>query len=425
MTSNVRTVFVYLQLPGSLEVVTCGRISWQRLRGGQAVSDFVYGKTYRERRDAVPIDPFNLPVDREPKRSVRYGGLFGAIRDAAPDAWGRRVIERALGEVDLDEPDFLLQSPEDRAGALSFGLGPRPPPPVRTFNRTLDLGTVLEAVRQIEDDLPAPLEVVLKAGTSMGGARPKAVVRDGARLWLAKFPARRDRWNNARVEHAMLTLAHECGLRTPVHRVESIGSDDVLLIERFDRGVPSEPLGESLREEPTRYLRHRMVSALTVLGCDEEDHAGWSYLQLATELRRWVGSPTRDCVELFRRMAFNALVSNTDDHPRNHALIAPSTDWHLSPVYDVTPSPSHSHERDLAMRVGRWNRRATRANLLSQCGYFLLSEEDAGRIVDDMKAVVEARWRAHLSAAGVSRPDTDRVAPAFVPPGFEHAPPRA
>jgi serine/threonine-protein kinase HipA len=409
MTSKPREIFVYIQLPGSLESVTCGRLTWQRLRTGEPVGDFVYGQSYRRLRGAVPIDPINLPIDSGQRRSVLHGGLFGVLRDASPDAWGRRVIERSLSRTDLDEPDYLLNSPEDRAGALSFGLGAVPPPPLRDFNRTLELGALLDAARRIEDDLPA----------SMGGARPKAVVRDDERLWLAKFPSRGDRWNNARVEHAMLTLARECGVRSPAHRLERIGEDDVLLVERFDR---THARAETEDRVP-RFPRHRMVSALTVLGCEENERDRWSYPQLATELRRWVTDPRRDAEELFRRMVFNALISNTDDHPRNHALIAPGSDWHLSPVYDLTPTPSHSQERDLAMRVGNWHRRASRANVMSQCNYFQLSDADAGRIVDELHGIVSSRWRDHLLAAGVTENDCDRVASAFVPPGFEFAPP--
>ncbi len=421
MTSKPREIFVYIQLPGATESVTCGRLTWQRLRTGEPVGDFVYGQSYRARRDALPIDPINLPVGAGQRRSILYGGLFGALRDASPDAWGRRVIERSLARTDLDGPDYLLNSPEDRAGALSFGLGAVPPSPVRDFNRTLELAALLDAARRIEDDLPAAIGAGLEVGTSMGGARPKAVVRDDERLWLAKFPSRGDRWNNARVEHAMLTLAAECGVRCPTHRIERIGDDDVLLIERFDRS----PVKAGGEERLPSFPRHRMVSALTVLGCDESERDRWSYPQLATELRRWVKDPKRDAAELFRRMVFNALISNTDDHPRNHALIAPATDWHLSPVYDLTPAPSHSQERDLAMRVGTWHRRASRANLMSHFSYFQLSREDAAHIIDELHGIVSTRWRHHLVEAGVTVSDCERVASAFVPPGFGFAVPSA
>ena len=184
----------------------------------------------------------------------------------------------------------------------------------------------------------------------------------------------------------------------------------MLLVKRFDRqGVAQ------------GYLRHRMVSALTVLGADESptDRSRWSYLLFADELRRRSRQPAKDLAELFRRVVFNALISNTDDHPRNHALIAPDRDWDLSPAYDLMPQPLTSPEkRDLAMTAGRFGSYANRENLLSKCARFLLCTKDAAAIVDEMSAIVASRWRAIYRAHGVSEPDCDLLAPAFVYPGL-------
>src|SRR5690242_4839053 len=129
--------FVYVQLPGTLEVVACGRFAHVTTREGAGVGRFVYGRSYRARLDAVPLDPFHLPVVPTVHETAKLGGIFGALRDASPDAWGRRVIERILGTQDLGEVDFLLESPADRAGALTFGRGPVPPAPMRAFNRVV------------------------------------------------------------------------------------------------------------------------------------------------------------------------------------------------------------------------------------------------------------------------------------------------
>lgn len=415
--------FVYVQLPGTLEAVACGRYARETLRDGRVVGRFVYGRSYRERQDAVALDPYHLPITPVVQETARLGGMFGALRDAAPDAWGRRVIERILARPDLDEVDFLLESPEDRAGALSFGRGPVPPAPVREYNRVVQLEELRRAAALLEDDRPGqpvPDQVLdlLHPGTSLGGARPKNVVEMDGELWIAKFPQRGDRWSNAPVEAAMLSLAARCGVRVPETRVEHVGDEAVLLVKRFDRARAT-PL-----DDAPAYLRHRMVSALTVLEAEESptDRTGWSYVLLADELRRWSSRPRLDRAELFRRVVFNALISNVDDHPRNHALIAPGAGWLLAPAYDLTPNPRQGMEdRRLAMACGRFGRVARRDNLLSESRRFGLDEDEANRIIDEMKAIVSRSWRAEVVRQGGSEHDVAVVEPAFVYPGFEYA----
>src|SRR5690349_12931408 len=143
--------FVYIQLPGTLQPVVCGRFERAHTRDGGVVGRFVYGRSYRERPDAVPLDPIHLPLAPTVYETARLDGVFGALRDASPDAWGRRVIERIAGRP-LDEVDFLLESPQDRAGALSFGRGPVPPAPVREYNRVVQLQELRHAAALLEDD---------------------------------------------------------------------------------------------------------------------------------------------------------------------------------------------------------------------------------------------------------------------------------
>ncbi|MFT3804451.1 MAG: HipA domain-containing protein [Burkholderiaceae bacterium] len=417
MASSDQRAYVYLQLPQSLEVVTAGFYELD-FPQGVPTGSFVYNPAYLQRADAVPLDPYELPLAPRRVRTVKLKGIFGPLRDASPDAWGRRIIEKHTARTDLTEVDYLLHSPEDRAGALSFGRDKVPPAPIRKFNQVIQLETLLAATEQFMEDeaagkpgVPAQMLELLQPGTSMGGARPKNVVEDAEGLWLAKFPDRSDKWNNARVEGAMLALAQECGLRVARHRIEHVAGKDVLLVRRFDRTLTADG-----------YLRHRMVSGLTALGAEDShgDRAKWSYLLLADELRRRSARPTQDLEELFRRMVFNALISNTDDHPRNHALIAPSDKWELSPAYDLTPNPLTSVEkRDLAMTCGVYNRYANRANLLSQHGQFKLPREHAAAIVDQLQQVVAARWHAVLRQQGTTSADCDKLAGAFNYAGFE------
>jgi serine/threonine-protein kinase HipA len=424
MTSDVPAhCFVYITLPGQTEPVTAGRFTIDFDRRGVAQGTFVYGRRYLARPDAVALDPVELKLGERVYTTQALDGVFGALRDASPDFWGRRVIQRHLHQSQPGEMAYLLHSPDDRAGALGFGLNQTPPAPKRTFNQTLDLAKAQATADAIigDDGLPADavkeqVSELLLVGTSMGGARPKAVVEDGEGLWVAKFNVRTDPWNSARVEHAMLTLARACGLVAAESRVISVANRDVLLVKRFDR-----------EKIDAGYLRSRMISALTLLRAEDNDQSRnrWSYVQLAEDLRRVSSEPGKNATELFRRMCFNALISNTDDHPRNHALIAKNKDWSLSPAYDLTPSvPISIEHRDLAMACGDAGRFANADNLLSQCRRFLLEPAEASKIITDMESQVRATWFQTAREAAVSPRDCDTIAGAFVYPGFRPEAPR-
>jgi len=249
----------------------------------------------------------------------------------------------------------------------------------------------------------------LDPGTSMGGARPKATIEDAQSLWLGKFPSRDDRFNVQRVEFATLDLARVCGLNVTQARLQSVGGSDVLMLQRFDRDRTDKG-----------YLRFGLVSGLTVLDCGDSylDRERWSYPLLADNLRRWSDKPAADCAELFRRMVFNAAVTNNHDHPRNHALLRRQKAWRLSPAYDLVPAPVVSLERrDLALTVGDYSRTASIYNLLSQAGRFGLSAEEARGHIDRLVDVVQ-HWRHGFFACGVSVQDVDTIAPAILPECF-------
>ena len=425
--------FVYITLPGQTEPVTAGRFALAVDRRGAPEGRFVYGRSYLERPNAVALDPVELKLSPRTYATAALNGVFGALRDASPDYWGRRVIQRHLGKAQPGEMAYLLYSPDDRAGALGFGLNQTPPAPKRTFNQTLDLAKVQSIADSIvaDDDRAAGaagaagagagagaghgadrdlVEKLMVIGTSMGGARPKAVVEDEAGLWIAKFNRPDDTWNSARVGHAMLILARACGLTTAESRVVEVAGRDVLLVKRFDR-----------EKTQAGYLRARMISALTLLRTEDtyQSRNKWSYVLLAEEVRRVCADPAQNAAELFRRMCFNALISNIDDHPRNHALIATETEWKLSPAYDLTPAvPVSMERRDLALECGDAGRFANASNLLSQSARFLLEPGEAAATIDTMEAQVRGTWYATARAAGVSERDCERIAPAFAYPGF-------
>lgn len=415
-----RNCFVYIVLPGQTEFVTAGRFRVSETRDGVSIGEFIYGKKYLATPEAVELDPIELKLGQIHYQTVRMNGFFGAIRDAMPDFWGRRVIERNVKLSNFSEFDYLMYSPDDRAGALGFGLNVLPPAPRKNFNKTLDLEFLQRMADAIinnekidkmeyQDSLKQTQELLLE-GTSMGGARPKAVIEEKRNLWIAKFSSPGDRWNQPVIEHAFLKLAKKCGLNVADSKIVTVARKDVLLVRRFDRD----------RME-SGYRRHRMVSALTLLKSEDNliGRHNWSYLLLADEIRRVSAFPQIDLRELFSRMCFNAIVSNLDDHPRNHAMLAKGNEWRLSPAYDLTPTPSIAQDmRFLAMTCGMNGRMACKENLISGCERFLLTKEEAENIIDNMIKIVKKEWNNTLFRAGASKKDCEAIAQAFIYSGF-------
>ncbi len=416
MTSE-RGCYVYIVLPGATEFVTAGRFEVSVTPDGDSVGRFFYGRRYIEGHDAVELDPIELRLRRGQYETARMDGFFGAIRDSMPDFWGRRVIERNTGHTQLEEFDYLMYGPDDRAGALGFGLSVQPPPAKHQFNQTMDLeclqaaaDTIISDQANIEDSATRQAEELMLVGTSMGGARPKVVVEHEQNMWIAKFSRHDDRWNHPRVEHGLLKLAQECGISVAEHRITTVGGRDALLIRRFDR-----------EQTEKGYQRHRMVSALTLLQSDDSptSRQDWSYILFADELRRVSRMPETDLRELFARMCFNAAVSNLDDHPRNHAILAKGRNWQLSPAFDLTPTAMIAMERrDLAMACGDRGRYANHKNLLSQHARFLLNEEDATSILSNIVETIRNSWRPVMQESGVSKIDCKMIEAAFLYEGF-------
>lgn len=408
--------YVYIVLPGETAFVTAGRFTLRETREGAEVGEFIYGRSYRERANAVELDPVELRLQPGKFETAMMGGFFGAIRDAMPDSWGRKVIERHVGGQ-MSQFDYLLRAPDDRAGALGFSRNTESPFPVNKFNRTVDLDRLQKAADALikgDPDLAGSAaeqaeDLLMLGGTSMGGARPKAVVEDDNALWIAKFARTDDSYNQPRTEHGLLQLARQCGLDVADSRLTTVAGRDVLLVRRFDRDRADDG-----------YRRHRMVSAVTLLRTDDDPttRRDWSYLLLADEVRRVSASPQDDLRELYRRMAFNAAISNLDDHPRNHAVLARENEWRLSPAYDLTPFPVISQERSLALDCGLHGRAANKANLVSGHGRFMIDREEAIEIFDGTIEIVRNEWEPALRRAGVSASECEKLERAFVYEGL-------
>ena len=420
MPAKNQTCYAFIQLPGSFEWVICGVLNVNDVGQNAYRGIFQYGRSYLARQNVPSLDPYNLPLSDRPQEFTKLRGIPGARRDASPDAWGRRVIQAKLGlqEADLSEVDYLLNGPDDGAGNLRFGPSTKPPTAARPFNRTHQLRALTDATQTLEESGKLAHEVLeqLEPGTSMGGARPKVSIEDNNTIWLAKLPEKNDKLNMQRIEYATLELARFAGLDVCETRLEKVGGRDALLLARFDR---------QWHPDAKAYARFGMVSALTVLDA-EDGYLGrdrWSYLLLADELRRWSSHPEKDRLELFRRMVFNAMVTNNDDHPRNHALLQVQGAWRLSPAYDIVPVPAMSKERrDLALQVGAFGRSASVYNLLSQPEVFGLSAQGARAEIDRMREKV-SHWQAIFKKYGVCEVDIVAIAPAMLPQSFERIEP--
>jgi len=410
---------VFAHLPDQNDAVPAGRLSMLEEGLQSVASTFGYGARYLKRVNAIPVDPVSLPLSSSPGEKQLYEppvglALFGAIRDAAPDFWGRRVIEAKLRVPpnSIPESTYLLNAGTHRFGALDFRESITSNTVEGLLPPLTDLQYLLEAADRVQDGLPIPaqLEMIFQVA-SLGGARPKALVSHNGKQFLAKFPAKNDPFDIPVVERACLELARECGLNVPqTDLVQLAGGRNVMLIERFDRAVLS----------AGSFSRKHCVSALTMLGKHAQESLASSYSELAQVIsdRGVSGHVHEDREELYARVAFNILISNDDDHLRNHAFIwDPSGKaWRLSPLYDVVPHPQVSQERRLHLSVGPQGRSATLTNLFEARGSFGLLKPDAIAVIERVSATVR-EWRTHLESAGVSPAQCDLIQTAFRRPG--------
>ncbi|WP_341237988.1 HipA domain-containing protein [uncultured Limnobacter sp.] len=384
-------------------------------------SEFGYGRRYVQRSNRLEIDPVSLGLNNENAAldhiQLPAGNLplFGGIRDAAPDSWGRRVIEAKLKVPanSLPESRYLLEAGSDRVGALEVRQS-MDSPEILNPVPVSQLQYLLDAAQRIErgEPIPTALMPIFDAGTALGGARPKASVRetdDG--LWLAKFPGVNDSALIPEIEAAALYMARQCGMRVPTTKIVLIGKQPVMLIERFDRYWSTATAG--LDAERKEY-RLGFNSALTFLGCTEQENGEKSYAAIAQAIHRYVAfkSITEDCEELFRRMVFNIFVTNDDDHLRNHGFIfsPESKGWRLSPLYDVMPRPTvtNSQTRHQSIGVGEQGTLSTLDNALTQCLRFRIQPNRACTLMNEVWTVIR-QWKQHFEEFGVSAKAIDQA----------------
>jgi serine/threonine-protein kinase HipA len=419
-----RTLFAFAHLTEGW--APAGRLSLTQERDVVA-SSFAYGTRYIDRPDAFEIDPVSLSLaDKARVRGtelfpVNQLAQFGGIRDAAPDAWGRRVIEaqRHVPANSLTEADYLLGAGSDRVGAVDVREALDSPvhpgaAPIRS------LPYMLEAAERIEQGLPIPaaLADVFGSGPAAGGARPKASVRDEAGvLWLAKFAAVGDTFDVAWAESCTLQLAGRCGLTVPEVKVVDIGGKSVLLERRFDRTWAA-----SGADQKTVEQRLPFVSGLTLVACDEFESGLKGYSHMAQAIREHV-HPSQiraNCEELFARMVFNIFVSNDDDHLRNHGFLRHTAEqgqlpgWSLSPLYDVVPRPSVAIERQLHLQVGQQGKLATLDNAMSAYSAFTPQRTRAVAIIRRIWGELR-QWRTAFEELGATNIGMGRLLDQLAP----------
>ena len=386
--------YVWIWLPDVTAPVVAGRIA----RDGERLI-FNYGQSYLDRNDRIPIYAPELPLRSGVIAPEAGLNIAGCLRDAAPDAWGRRVIlNRLFGRkgknvdtAELDELTYLLRSGSDRIGALDFQHSPSEYVP--RVDQAATLGELLSAAEKVEKGVPltSDLDQALYHGTTVGGARPKAEIQDGDTKLIAKFSSSTDTYNVVKAEFVAMRLAADAGLDAAPVRLERVAGKDVLLVERFDRAKTKDG-----------WTRKAMVSALTLFGLDEMMARYASYEDLAEIIRHRFTSPKATLHELYGRLVFNVLCGNTDDHARNHAGFWDGERLTLTPAYDICPQNRAGNVASQAMLIVGNKNTSTLATCLEAASSFHLDEDAAKVIIDRQIGTIRDAWDDICEEAALS-----------------------
>jgi serine/threonine-protein kinase HipA len=400
MTSNApfTEAFVWIWLPAETEPVVAGKLTAE---DGHLI--FNYGKSYLARENAIAIYVPELPLGAGALPLLPGMGMPSCIRDASPDAWGRRVlINKKLGlrgvngnSAELDELTYLLESGSDRIGALDFQRSPTEYVPRAAVNATLE--ELMQSAERVEQGVPLTpeLDQALHHGSSIGGARPKALIEDGTKKYIAKFSSSTDLYSVVKAEYVAMRLAALVGLDVAPVLLTKSSHKYVLLIERFDRIHTDDG-----------WLRKAMVSALTLFELDEMMARYTSYEEFAEIIRHRFDTATATLKELFCRLVFSILSGNTDDHARNHAAFWNGEILRLTPAYDICPQGRTGNEASQAMLITGENRMSRISACLDTAHHFLLSRQEAIVIVEEQLSCIIEDWEAVCGEADLS--ETDR-----------------
>lgn len=390
--------YVWIWLPGNTEPVVAGKLT-----ADDNNLIFNYGQSYLERNNSIAIYDKELPLQSGIIPLLSGLNMPGCIRDSAPDAWGRRVIiNRKLGlkgsgagAAQLDELTYLLESGSDRIGALDFQLSPTNYEP--RFSKNASLEELLESAMRVENGTPLTpeLDQAIHHGSSIGGARPKALIEDTNKKYIAKFSSSSDLYSVVKAEFIAMRLAKIVGLNVATVSLTKASHKDVLLIERFDR-----------IKSANQWQRKLMLSALTMLHLDEMMARYASYDDLAEIIRHRFTNAKETLWELFSRIVFNILCGNTDDHARNHAAFWDGEILTLTPAYDICPQVRSGNEASQAMLIADNNRMSQITLCLNSAEKFLLSRKEAVSITEKQISSIIKNWPSICDEAELN--ETDR-----------------
>lgn len=387
--------YVWVWLPGHVNPVVAGRLVKE---GNSHI--FNYGRSYLGHKNALPLYLPELPLTPGALPLLDGLSIPGCIRDASPDAWGRRVIinsrasknGQGLGQVvEPDELACLLESGSDRIGALDFQLSPESYVPRR--EQSASLSELMQAAEMVQQGVPLSpaLDLALRHGTPLGGARPKAMLEEENRKLIAKFSMSADAYSFVKAEFIAMRLATDVGLNVAPVKIASALGKDVLLVDRFDRVYTG-----------AGWQRKAMVSALTMLELDEMMAAHASYETLVEIIRYRFTEPKATLRELFGRLVFNILCGNTDDHARNHAAFWDGQFLTLTPAYDICPQPRTGNIASQGMLILGTQRQSQLSLCLEAAPTFLLSRMEAEGIIKHQIAVIKGNWDVVCEEAALS-----------------------
>jgi serine/threonine-protein kinase HipA len=405
----VSTTEVEVHVESAGATMRAGTLYAHRRRTGESAT-FTYDSSWLARPDAYALDP-ELPLVLGPLQTSATSPMFGACMDSAPDRWGRTLVERAerrrsrrdaSTERSLGEIDYLLGVGDDvRGGALRYRASSDEPWLAASDTGVpalVDLPRLLDAAASVERDEPMDetFELLLRGGSSLGGARPKAHVVDAAgAISIAKFPSVHDPgWDVVAWELVVLELARGSGIEVPAARLERVGTRSVLLIDRFDRSMAG---------------RIGYVSAMTMLETTDGDRRSW--IDLAEMVEETSVRVVDDLHELWRRAAFGLLVSNADDHLRNHGLLRRAdAGWHLSPAFDLNADPTPQGRVHATTIDGSGD--DSIGLLLEVAEWFRLKPETARRTLGEVERAT-GRWRETARRTGIATEELSRLESAF------------
>lgn len=383
--------WIYIFVDG--DYVKCAK-----LRITESNFEIKYLDDYLEAKNFITIDPQNIgPYSKVFKNDE----LFGAIRDSAPDYWGRELLNRKFQVAELNEVEYVFANNLEHVGALAYSPIKYDVPMklekngwVNHKTRKIEIEQIIEQTELMIKDMDGErLRELFEYGPTLGGGRPKVSLTIDGKLYSAKYGTSLDSTPEQKIEYATMKMASDIGLNVPTILLSKHLDRDVFMIERFDRFYTNGSL-----------QRSHFISALSLCDWHEFGTSDWSYPVFCDYIQKTGNSKKEiieDLKELFRRVAFNIAVNNNDDHPRNHGLLNINGIWRLSPLYDVVPKAIKGETFTMAMTVGIYEREASKRNLMSSAKYFQLDDSEASKIIDEVNEFVQKNWKQYFKDAGI------------------------